>query len=200
MWTKWGGWYQFNTNSNVGMFFAKGGSHPTVPAWSMVIPRTIIVLIILDHLMRIITPQQCIYPYHDSAMKASGKNLDSQSVLNLIAFKLAIAAYLRQKLYIPQESSISLQAGKCVDKFPAIWLGKSSSSRMEWGTRLASTAQRQLLLNINFCWTSSPVALLTTIFSIHDLTKKEIGRRCAKREAILFVLSRYFRIWNWDQR
>ena len=49
-----------------------------------------IVLIILDHLMRIITPQQCIYPYHDSAMKASGKNLDSQSVLNLIAFKLAI--------------------------------------------------------------------------------------------------------------
>ena len=48
-----------------------------------------IVLIILDHLMRIITPQQCIYPYHDSAMKASGKNLDSQSVLNLIAFKLA---------------------------------------------------------------------------------------------------------------
>ena len=48
------------------------------------------VLIILDHLMRIIKPQQCIYPYHDSAMKASGKNLDSQSVLNLIAFKLAI--------------------------------------------------------------------------------------------------------------
>ena len=55
----------------------------------MIIQRTIIVLIILHHLMRIITPQQCIYLYHDSAMKASGKNLDSQSVLNLIAFKLA---------------------------------------------------------------------------------------------------------------